>query len=99
MQSPELEATLARIKQAAEEAEYARMLSGPSVYEGIRRVPKQQNTVTGAPLLTEAQEALEWKEVKRGMSAVVNVVASAAAVALAAWKALGGGSVFAVSKW
>ncbi|PWN41670.1 hypothetical protein IE81DRAFT_324296 [Ceraceosorus guamensis] len=96
VRSPELEATLARIKQAADEAEYARMISGPSsTNDDTGRTFKRSSNVTGAPKLSRAEEAMEWQEVKRGLSAVVNVVASAAAVALAAWKALGNGSVFA----
>ncbi|CEH11751.1 hypothetical protein CBOM_07151 [Ceraceosorus bombacis] len=96
VRSPELEATLARIKQAAEEAEYARMISGSSsANEATGRTFRTAFNVTGAPKLSRAEEAMEWQEVKRGLSAVVNVVASAAAVALAAWEALGNGSVFA----
>jgi len=101
--SPELERSLAAIRLANEKAEYERIsaLRNPvqnkrtlfSLAEPPRAVTDEQ---TGPSLhalsvqtLTPEQEAQQWAEANKQISAVINVVISMGAVATAAWWAAG----------
>lgn len=99
-QSPELEASLAKIRLAQEHAEYERMIlpyAAPvSSISSIARDGSRQGSA--APKLSAAQEREAWDEIRRAMSAVANVVISTAAVGAAAWFAGGTAPVAWVSR-
>jgi hypothetical protein len=93
-QSPELEAILAPIRLAQEQADYASLLAGPSLHQSrakdtfdLRNSTDHWDFKTAShPQLSVKQE---WNAVKRELSAVANVLASMAAVATAVWWAAG----------
>lgn len=105
-QSPELEASLAAIRRAQEEAEYNRMISVPSSSSSkpfslaSLSSPSTPYSIytsgyaqSGQSRLSAREEAAEWKEVQRQIAAMVNVAISAVAVATAAWWAAGNADV------
>ncbi|KAK0556557.1 hypothetical protein OC844_005824 [Tilletia horrida] len=105
--SPELEKSLAAIRLAHEQAEYERMTSilNPSQRKrslfSLAEPPRSHASDSlhpSAPVLTvqkltPEQEAEEWAEANKQISAVINIVISMAAVATAAWWAAGSANV------
>ncbi|CAO1637309.1 unnamed protein product [Parajaminaea phylloscopi] len=76
VRSPELEATLARIRKQQEEAEYQKMLG-----HDISAAMGGGGGGNGGPLLA----ADEWREVNSHLSALFNIGLSLVAVVMATW--------------
>ena len=98
-QSPELEAILAPIRLAQEQATYASYLSKPTQFDykdafDLRSTGNWDFRTASHPRTTVQQE---WEAVRRELSAVANVLASMAAVATAVWWAAGNTPVAEVS--
>ncbi|KAE8215838.1 hypothetical protein CF327_g919 [Tilletia walkeri] len=106
--SPELEKSLAAIRLAQEQAEYERMSTISQPHNKKRSLfnltepPRPYHNADSARLtiptlsvqkLTPEQEAEEWAEANKQVSAVLNIVVSMSAVATAAWWAAGSASV------
>ncbi|KAE8266228.1 hypothetical protein A4X09_0g6118 [Tilletia walkeri] len=106
--SPELEKSLAAIRLAQEQAEYERISTISQPYNKKRSLfnltepPRPYHNADSARLtiptlsvqkLTPEQEAEEWAEANKQISAVLNIVVSMGAVATAAWWAAGSASV------
>ncbi|KAE8259410.1 hypothetical protein A4X13_0g1033 [Tilletia indica] len=106
--SPELEKSLAAIRLAQEQAEYERMSTISQPHNKKRSLfnltepPRPYHNADSARLtiptlsvqkLTPEQEAEEWAEANKQISAVLNIVVSMGAVATAAWWAAGSASV------
>ncbi|KAE8226570.1 hypothetical protein CF319_g840 [Tilletia indica] len=106
--SPELEKSLAAIRLAQEQAEYERISTISQPHNKKRSLfnltepPRPYHNADSARLtiptlsvqkLTPEQEAEEWAEANKQISAVLNIVVSMGAVATAAWWAAGSASV------
>lgn len=77
-QSPELEATLARIRLEQERSSYASMVSPFSV--------SHPTPAAGSASVSDGrQEEMEWQEVRSQISALANIALSGVAVGVATW--------------
>lgn len=96
-QSPELEAILAQIQLSNDRKSYARMtaLSQPTYTSTLPMSDPHDRAQLGLAPLTIQEE---WADIKKQLAAVVNVLASMAAVATAVWWVSGGRGVGEVSR-
>lgn len=97
VQSPELLAILAEIQLAQDRASYARMTQPATNKSSL--FPSMESTMNDMTMgsAQEVATAGDWNEIRRQVSAIVNVIASMATVATGVWWVGGGRSTGAVS--
>jgi hypothetical protein len=99
-QSPELLAILADIQLAQDRASYARMTQSTTAGRSVlfpSMDPSSHHDGVWTGSSNDANTAGDWKEIRRQITAIVNVIASMATVATGVWWVGGGRSVGAVS--
>jgi len=92
-QPPELEASLAAIRRAHEEAEFAQMSTPRDNKERECSAPYTFTSAVPRDLAVVAAEHQTWQETRSQLSAVINVIVSMLAVATAVWWGSGSASV------